>query len=57
MIAKSWLTQLKVNGYRLTRVRITVVEAVSSTQSALNPLEVFENHLSWPGIGVGLSHT
>jgi Fe2+ or Zn2+ uptake regulation protein len=53
MTAKSWLTQLKDNGYRLTKARKAVVETVASTQSALSPLEVFEDAKSaCPGLGV-----
>jgi Fe2+ or Zn2+ uptake regulation protein len=53
MTEKSWLNQLKSNGYRLTKPRIAVVEAVASTQSALSPLEVFENaKATCPGLGL-----
>jgi Fe2+ or Zn2+ uptake regulation protein len=48
-----WLTQLKDNGYRLTKARKAVVETVTATQSALSPLEVFEDAKSTcPGLGV-----
>jgi Fe2+ or Zn2+ uptake regulation protein len=44
---------LKANSYRLTRARIAVVEAVTSTQSALSPLEVFEYAKTiYPGLGL-----
>jgi Fe2+ or Zn2+ uptake regulation protein len=53
MTAESWLTQLKANGYRLTRARIAVVKAVTTTQSALSPLEVFEiAKTTCPGLGL-----
>jgi Fe2+ or Zn2+ uptake regulation protein len=42
MIAQIWLTQLQSNGYRLTNARKAVVETVARTNSALNPLEVYE---------------
>jgi Fe2+ or Zn2+ uptake regulation protein len=53
MTAESWLTQLKANGYRLTRARNAVVEAVATTQSALSPLDVYENaKTTCPGLGL-----
>lgn len=53
MTTKSWFTELKANGYRLTKARIAVVEAVATTQSALNPLEVFETaKTTCPGLGL-----
>jgi Fe2+ or Zn2+ uptake regulation protein len=53
MTTKSWLTQLQTNGYRLTRARTAVVETVANTQSALSPLEVFENaKTTCPGLGL-----
>jgi Fe2+ or Zn2+ uptake regulation protein len=53
MIAKSWLIQLKSNGYRLTNARKAVVETVARTASALNPLEVYEQAKSTcPGLGL-----
>ena len=53
MTAKSWLTQLQSNGYRLTNARKAVVETVAQTTSALNPLEVFEQAKSTcPGLGL-----
>lgn len=53
MTAKSWLTQLQSNGYRLTKARRAVVETVAGTASALNPMEVFEQAKSaCPGLGL-----
>lgn len=53
MTAKSWLTQLQSNGYRLTNARKAVVETVARTASALNPLEVYEQARSTcPGLGL-----
>ena len=53
MTAKSWLNQLQSNGYRLTRARTSVVETVATTQTALNPLEVFDNaKTTCPGLGL-----
>lgn len=53
MTAKSWLTQLQSNGYRLTNARKAVVETVAETTSALNPLEVYEQAKSvCPGLGL-----
>jgi Fe2+ or Zn2+ uptake regulation protein len=53
MIAQSWLTRLKDNGYRLTKARKAVVETVASTQFALSPLEVFEDaKATCPGLGL-----
>jgi Fe2+ or Zn2+ uptake regulation protein len=53
MTAKSWLTQLQSNGYRLTNARKAVVETVASTASALNPLEVYERAKSTcPSLGL-----
>lgn len=53
MNAQSWLTQLKDNGYRLTKARKAVVETVAGTASALNPLEVYEQAKSTcPGLGL-----
>lgn len=42
MTVSSWLTQLQSNGYRLTNARKAVIRTVAQTQSALNPLEVYE---------------
>lgn len=42
MTAKSWLTQLQENGYRLTEPRRAVVETVAATNRALTPIEVFD---------------
>lgn len=53
MTASSWLTQLQSNGYRLTNARKAVVETVAQTQSALNPLDVYEQaRASCPGLGL-----
>lgn len=53
MTARSWLTQLRSNGYRLTNARKAVVDTVARTQSALNPLEVYEQaRTSYPGLGL-----
>jgi Fe2+ or Zn2+ uptake regulation protein len=53
MTAKSWLTQLQSNGYRLTNARRAVVETVAGTLSALNPLEVYEQARSTcPSLGL-----
>lgn len=53
MTAKSWLTQLQSNGYRLTNARRAVVESVAGTASALNPLEVYEQARSTcPSLGL-----
>ena len=53
MTAKSLLTQLKSNGYRLTNSRKAVVETVAGTASALNPLDVYEQARSTcPGLGL-----
>lgn len=53
MTAKSWLTQLQSNGYRLTNARRAVVESVAGTASALNPLEVYEQAKSTcPSLGL-----
>ena len=49
----SWLTQLRSNGYRLTKARKAVVETVASTPSALNPQEVYEQAKSTcPSLGL-----
>jgi Fe2+ or Zn2+ uptake regulation protein len=40
--AKSWLTQLQENGYRLTEARRAVVETVARTDRALTPIQVFD---------------
>ena len=42
MTAKTWLTQLQENGYRLTEARRAVVETVAATDRALTPIEVFD---------------
>ena len=42
LTAKSWLTQLQENGYRLTEARRAVVETVATTDRALTPIEVFD---------------
>ncbi|GAB4505736.1 MAG: transcriptional repressor [Anaerolineales bacterium] len=53
MTVSSWLAQLQSNGYRLTNARKAVVETVAQTQSALNPLEVYEQAKSTcPGLGL-----
>jgi Fe2+ or Zn2+ uptake regulation protein len=53
MIEKSWFTQLQMNGYRLTKARKAVVETMAKTESALNPLEVFEQaKIICPGLGL-----
>ena len=53
MTAKSWLTQLQSNGYRLTNARKAVVETMADATSALNPLEVYEQAKSTcPGLGL-----
>jgi len=53
MNEKSWLAQLQSNGYRLTNARKAVVETVAQTQSALNPLDVYEQaRASCPGLGL-----
>lgn len=53
MTAKSWLTQLQSNGYRLTNARKAVVETVADATSALNPIEVYEQAKSTcPGLGL-----
>lgn len=53
MTVSSWLTQLQSNGYRLTNARKAVVETVAQTQSALNPLDVYEQaRASCPGLGL-----
>jgi Fe2+ or Zn2+ uptake regulation protein len=53
MVMKYWLTQLKANGYRLTKARNAVVEAVATTQYPLSPLEVFEKaKTTYPRLGL-----
>lgn len=53
MIEKSWFTQLQTKGYRLTEARKAVVETVARTESALNPLEVYEQAKTiCPGLGL-----
>jgi len=53
MTANSWLTQLQSNGYRLTTARKAVVETVAQTESALNPLTVYEQAKSaYPSLGL-----
>jgi len=53
MSAESWLTQLQSNGYRLTKARKAVVQTVARTQSALNPLDVYEQAKSTcPSLGL-----
>jgi Fe2+ or Zn2+ uptake regulation protein len=53
MTATTWLTQLQTNGYRLTNARKAVVETVVATNSALNPLEVYEQAKSTcPSLGL-----
>lgn len=53
MTAKSWLTQLKVNGYRLTKARTAVVEAVANTRYALSPMDVYDiAKTRYPGLGL-----
>jgi Fur family transcriptional regulator, ferric uptake regulator len=53
MTVKSWLTQLRSNGYRLTNARKAVVETVAQTTSALNPQEVYEQaKSSCPSLGL-----
>jgi Fur family transcriptional regulator, ferric uptake regulator len=42
MTAKTWLTALSENGYRLTGARRAVVEIVATSPRALTPLEVFD---------------
>jgi len=53
MSPKLWLTQLRLNGYRLTAARRAVVELIASAHRALSPLEVYdmarEQH---PGLGL-----
>jgi Fur family transcriptional regulator, ferric uptake regulator len=43
MTAKTWLTALSDNGYRLTGARRAVVEIVAESPRALTPLEVFDS--------------
>jgi Fur family ferric uptake transcriptional regulator len=43
MTAKTWLTALSDNGYRLTGARRAVVEIVAESSRALTPLEVFDS--------------
>ena len=43
MTAKTWLTALSDNGYRLTGARRAVVEIVAASPRALTPLEVFDS--------------
>jgi Fe2+ or Zn2+ uptake regulation protein len=53
MIVQSWLTQLKDNGYRLTKARKAVVEIVAHATNALNPLEIFDQaKAKCPSLGV-----
>jgi len=53
MNPQSWLTQLKDNGYRLTKARKAVVKTMAATASALNPLEIYEQAKSTcPGLGL-----
>ena len=42
MSAKTWLTALSDNGYRLTGARRAVVEIIAESPRALTPLEVFD---------------
>lgn len=42
MIAESWLTLLRENGYRLTEARRAVVETVAATDRALTPIQVYD---------------
>ena len=43
MTAKTWLTALSDNGYRLTGARRAVVEIIAESPRALTPLEVFDS--------------
>lgn len=53
MTAKSWLTQLQSNGYRLTNARKAVVETMADATFALNPLNVYEQaKATCPGLGL-----
>jgi len=42
MTNENWLTQLQLNGYRLTESRRAVVDAVAVANRALTPVEVFD---------------
>lgn len=42
MTADSWLELLQENGYRLTKARRAVVDAISTSHFALAPLDVFD---------------
>lgn len=53
MTVSAWLTQLQSNGYRLTNARKAVVETVARAESALNPLEVYEQaRAAYPDLGL-----
>jgi len=42
MSAEIWLAQLHENGYRITKARGAVVEAVENSTRALTPVEVYD---------------
>jgi Fur family ferric uptake transcriptional regulator len=42
MFVETWLTQLNENGYRLTRARRAVIQAVASSARAVTPLQVYD---------------
>ncbi len=42
MSAEVWLAQLHENGYRITKARGAVVEAVEKSTHALTPIEVYD---------------
>jgi Fur family transcriptional regulator, ferric uptake regulator len=53
MSAKTWLTALSDNGYRLTGARRAVVEIVAQSSRALTPLEVFDSaRAAHPDLGL-----
>ncbi len=53
MTSSAWLTQLQSNGYRLTNARKAVVETVARAESALNPLDVYEQaKAAYPDLGL-----
>jgi Fur family transcriptional regulator, ferric uptake regulator len=53
MSAEIWLTQLQENGYRVTKARGAVVDAVAQSNHALTPVEVYDlARKKYPALGL-----
>lgn len=53
MSSKNWLTELRVQGYRVTESRRAVVETVAESRRALTPTEVYDlAREKYPNLGL-----